>query len=197
MEKNYKFLIFDTETTGLPKDRAASVTDVDNWPRLVQLAWLVCDNSGSRISSKNFIIKPNGFKIPDKAVEIHRITNEIANENGISVSVVLKEFTKAMYASDFLVAHNIDFDEKVLGAELIRENFVTKLDDFPKICTMKESTDYCKITANSGYKWPSLSELHKKLFKESYEEKHVADADVEACAKCFFELKRRGLINLC
>jgi len=34
--KNKKmYLFFDTETTGLPRNWKAPVTDLDNWPRMV------------------------------------------------------------------------------------------------------------------------------------------------------------------
>ena len=69
---------FDTETTGLPKNWKAPVTDLNNWPRLVQLAYLCCDNDGNEISSGDFIIKPEGFSIPAQVSKIHGITNESA-----------------------------------------------------------------------------------------------------------------------
>ncbi len=52
---------FDTETTGLPQRWNAPVTDVDNWPRLVQLAWIMCDDKGNIIEERSDIIKPEGF----------------------------------------------------------------------------------------------------------------------------------------
>ena len=190
------YLIFDTETTGLVKDWNAPISDVDNWPRLVQLAWSVYDNSGNLIASKNFIIKPDGFTIPNEAAKIHGITNKIANEKGVSIKMVLNEFSDVINESDILVAHNINFDCIVLEAEFYREHLDNKLSNISKICTMKQSTDYLKIPGNYGnYKWPALSELYFKLFNKSFKETHRAEKDVEACAKCFFELKKKGIIE--
>ena len=195
-DKKDKYLIFDTETTGLVKNWKAPISDVDNWPRLVQLAWSVYDNSGNLITSKNFIIKPDGFTIPNEAAKVHGITNKIANEKGVSIKFVLNEFSKEITESNFLVAHNIDFDCIVLEAEFFREHLDNKLPSISKICTMKQSTDYLKIPGNYGnYKWPTLSELYMKLFNKSFKETHRAEKDVEACAKCFFELKRKGVFK--
>ena len=36
-----KFLFFDTETTRLPLDYSAPSTDINNWPRLIQLSWII------------------------------------------------------------------------------------------------------------------------------------------------------------
>ena len=58
------YLIFDTETTGLPKRFNAPITDIDNWPRCIQIAWQLHDADGSLIEHQDFIIKPEGFEIP-------------------------------------------------------------------------------------------------------------------------------------
>ena len=194
MINNQSYLIFDTETTGLPKNWKAPVSDIDNWPRLVQIAWLQCDNSGNVLSSSDYIVKPQGFTIPKDAEKIHRISNEKAMTEGVALKKVLNHFSIAINESNCLVAHNMSFDEKIVGAEFIRENIKNKLFDIPRICTMESSTDYCKLPGPYGYKWPSLSELHYKLFNHNFEEAHNANIDVKACAKCFFKLKSEGVL---
>ena len=52
------YLFFDTETTGLPKRWNAPVTDLENWPRLVQLAWIMYDDRGNMLESRDVIVKP-------------------------------------------------------------------------------------------------------------------------------------------
>ena len=193
---NESYLIFDTETTGLPVDWKAPISDLDNWPRLVQIAWFHCDNSGNILTDSNYIVKPQGFTIPEDATEVHGISTEMAKSEGIDLKTVLIEFSKAISQSSFLVAHNLNFDEKIVGAEFLRVNVDNQLPMIPKICTMEMSTDYCKLPGKYGnYKWPSLSELHYKLFDEYFEEAHDAAVDVKACVNCFFELKKRGIIN--
>jgi DNA polymerase III subunit epsilon len=189
-------LFFDTETTGLPRNWKAPVTDVNNWPRLVQIAFLLFDREGNRISEKCFIIKPEGFKIPADAARIHGITTEIAASEGKELNSVLKEFSDSADNSNYLVAHNISFDEKIVGAELLRNRMTNFIPAKKRICTMQSTTDFCKIQGPYGYKWPSLQELHFKLFGETFVEAHDALVDINATAKCFWELRKRGKIAL-
>ncbi len=189
------YLFFDTETTGLPKKWNAPVTDVDNWPRLVQIAWQQYDNDGKRMSAKDYIIKPDGYIIPAEAAKVHGITTERAEKEGVALQGVLEEFAALIAVADVLVAHNINFDEKIIGSEFIRGNIESGLFETERICTMKSSTDFCKLPGNYGYKWPKLSELHIKLFQKDFEEAHDASVDIEACARCFWELKKLGIIQ--
>ena len=192
------YLFFDTETTGLPKNWSAPVTDFANWPRLVQLAWLICDDKGNELSGENYIIKPEGFLIPIEAANVHGISTEKALKQGKDLQNALNDFSNTINNSNVLVAHNINFDIKIIGAEFLRKNVINSLKDIPKFCTMQTTTNYCKIPhANSnggGYKWPKLVELHTKLFAEDFSNAHDALADVKACARCFFELKKKNII---
>ena len=190
------YLFFDTETTGLPLSWRAPVEDLDNWPRMVQIA-LVLYEDGIKISNNNYIIKPEGFEIPIESSKIHGITNEHATKEGISLQEVLKEFKSSAGKADFLVAHNMSFDQMIVGAELLRNNMQNFLVSKDRICNMEISTNFCaspSIHGYSGYKWPKLSELHMKLFGKEFGDSHNALADVEATAKCFWEMKRRQII---
>ena len=189
------YLLFDTETTGLPKNYKAPVTDTDNWPRMVQIAWLTFDNNGKKIDSKDYIIKPVGYTIPTEASNLHGITTKRAMEEGEGLDKVLNIFAEEIAKTDYLVAHNISFDEKIVGAEFVRKNFKTKWFSKKQICTMQASTNYCELPGNYGYKWPNLMELHKKLFGHGFEEAHNAAADIDATSKCFWELKKLGVIR--
>ena len=188
------YLFFDTETTGLPKRWDAPVSDLENWPRLVQIAWLYFDENGKEISNKSEIIKPEGFIIPEEASRVHGISTEIAIKKGIDLNKVLREFSDITSKAKFLIAHNMSFDEKIIDAEFLRKKIGKSLFQPEKICTKEASTQYCGIPGNYGYKWPSLSELHIKLFGSDFEDAHDALIDVEACARCFFELKKKGII---
>lgn len=188
-------LFFDTETTGLPKNWKAPVTDLDNWPRLVQLAYLVYDFDGNLIHSCNEIIKPDGFTIPTEASNVHGITTEMASQRGTDINDVFELFLIHLKKSKMIVAHNMAFDEKIIGSELIRlgkENFI---DAKEKVCTMLKTVDLCKIEGPYGYKWPKLHELHWYLFKHDFEGAHDALADIQATAKCFWELLNTNKIN--
>jgi len=191
---NSTYLFFDTETTGLPVNWKATVQNVDNWPRLVQIAWLLYTVDGTKIDEKNFIIKPEGFSIPDDAVRIHGISTERAISEGKELDVVLKLIGEQIENVDLLVAHNMSFDEKILGAEFIRKKIKNNLFNKNRICTMKESVRYCKMPGRYGYKWPKLSELHIKLFGEDFKEAHDAAVDINATAKCFWKMKELKII---
>ena len=184
------YLFFDTETTGLPRNYKAPVTDLNNWPRLVQLAWLFYDKDGNKIAGNDVIIKPDGFTIPVEASRIHGISTERAISEGISLAEVLHEFQLMIDRTEFLVAHNMSFDEKILGAEFLRCKMVNSVPTKKQICTMQSTTNFCAINGPYGYKWPKLSELHFKLFHAGFEEAHNAAIDINATAKCFWELKR-------
>jgi DNA polymerase III epsilon subunit-like protein len=186
-------LFFDTETTGLPGDWKAPVTQTNNWPRMVQLAWLQYDDQENLISEANYIIKPDGYDIPGDAVAIHGITTESALQNGVELSSVLAEFSSVVDESKMLIAHNMDFDEKIVGAEYVRMGLKSSIFDTRRLCTMKTTTDLCGIPGNYGYKWPTLSELHRFLFGSDFKDAHDASIDVKMCAKCFYELVKRGI----
>lgn len=188
------YLFFDTETTGLPNNFNAPVSDFDNWPRLVQLAFLCYDEKGNEISRGDFIVKPEGFDIPLVSSKIHGITTERALKEGSSLSVVLNEFYRIVDQAETLVGHNISFDEKVVGCEFLRLKMSNSILEKKKICTMKASTNYCAINGPYGFKWPSLSELHFKIFRTNFEEAHNAMMDVIVTAKCFWELKKQKRI---
>ncbi len=190
-------IVFDTETTGLPKNWNAPVTDLENWPRLVQLAWMRFDRNGNELEKRSYIIRPDGFSIPGDAEQIHGISTERALFEGEDLHVVLSEFLEAVEQCQYLVAHNISFDEKIIGAEILRTGINYRRNPaIKRICTKEASTDFCQLPGPYGYKWPNLSELHQKLFGTTFEEAHQADVDVEATARCFFELIRRQVILL-
>lgn len=186
------FIVFDTETTGLPKNWKAPLTDVDNWPRMVQLAWQCHDVDGKFLYDKNHVIIPDGYTIPDEVVNVHGITTEIAYEKGIPLKEALEDFIADVKKCRAIVGHNIDFDIKIVGAELLRTEMEEILSSFPRICTMIESTEYCAIMKNGKPKRPTLTELHTKLFGVAFAEAHNAAADVEATTRCFLELIRVG-----
>ncbi len=188
------YLFFDTETTGLPKRWNAPVTDVDNWPRLVQLAWIMCADDGRIREKRNAVIKPEGFTIPADVARLHGITTQRALQEGEDLRLVLEEFSEKIDTADVLVGHNIGFDECVVGAEFERCRMMTSLFLKPKCCTMKSSADYCKLPGKKGFKPPRLSELHRILFGEAFENAHNAMADVEATARCFWRLKELKLM---
>ena len=191
------YLVFDTETTGLPLNYKAPLTDFNNWPRMVQLAWQIHDVKGDLIEVKNYIVKPDGFTIPYNSEKIHGISTELANKKGIPLDEVLTLFTNALKNASYIIGHNISFDNNIVGCEFLRSNMTNILTEKISVDTKEEATEFCQLPGGRGgkYKWPNLSELYVKLFNESFAEAHNASADVEATTRCFLELLRKEIIS--
>lgn len=190
------YFFFDTETTGLPRNWKAPVSDLNNWPRMIQVGYVVYDFDGKHVETKEYIIRPEGFIIPEESSRIHGITTERALDEGESLSVVLNDLHQKITSSSMLVAHNISFDEKVLGAEFLRHRLPNIIESKTKICTMLASMNYCAIPNQYGkYKWPKLEELHQKLFMKGFDNAHNALADIQATADCFWKLKELKVIQ--
>lgn len=189
------YLFFDTETTGTPRNYDIPASDTRNWPRIVQLGWILTDEKGNILSSECDIVKPDGFVIPTDAVKVHGITTEKAMRAGRPLGDVINKFMADVKQSKVIVGHNISFDQKIVGAELHRLGYTDTISTAKSICTMQASTDFCKIPGYYGYKWPQLHELYEKLFGKTFDNAHDALADVIATKECFFELVRLGVIN--
>ncbi len=188
-------VIFDCETTGLPRTRYFSVDTVDDWPHLVQLAWARYDVAGRRIDARCHIVRPQGFRIPPDSTKIHGISHAHARRAGRELGAVLDEFLEALAApGTMLVAHNLEYDRNVIMAELVRTKRPLGIVELPGICTMRETTELCQLPrpGGFGYKWPTLDELHYYCFGCSYEGAHDAARDLEACARTFFKLLEAG-----
>ena len=187
------FLIFDTETTGLPRDFKAPITDTENWPRCIQLAWQEHDAEGKLLENHSYLIKPEGFDIPFQSEQIHGISTELAHEIGVPLTEVLEKFNEALNKAKFVVGQNIDFDINVTACEFYRLGIQNKLTHLPSLDTCTEITaQLCQLKGGKGgkFKLPTLSELHEKLFGKGFADAHNASADVEATTRCFLELIR-------
>lgn len=193
------YLFFDTETTGLPDVWNAPLMDSDNWPRLVQLAWIVMSTTGETIKEKSAIIKPVGFTIPNGM--IHGISNSEAMYKGQDLMQTVTEFLyDATNAT--LVAHNFSFDHSIVGAEIVRlrlqngTGFLNK--KFEWFCTMKDDRvkNFCGLQPfrYGSYKQPKLSELYACLFRQQFNFQHNALYDMKATKESFFELRKLGVL---
>ena len=192
-----KYLFFDTETTGIPQDYKAPCTDTDNWPRLVQLGWILTDSRGNELRRGNRIVRPEGFEIPAAASDVHGITTERALAEGEPLRDVMLAFGADLNESGWLVGHNIDYDLHVVGTEYYRLGYDHRIMFArPYVCTMQATTDLCNIPGKYGPKWPRLQELYVRLFGREFDGAHDAMADISATKECFFELLRRNVISL-
>jgi DNA polymerase III subunit alpha len=192
------YLIFDTETTGLPKKYTAPIADTDNWPRCVQIAWQLHDEMGKILEHQDYLIQPEGFNIPYDAEKVHGISTELAQAEGIPLSEVLEKFNVALSKTKFIVGHNLGFDVNIMGCEFYRLGVQSPMSAMPILDTMTDtSANLLKLPGGRGgkFKFPTLSELHSYLFNTPFAEAHNATADVEATTRCFFELIRTEIFT--
>lgn len=162
-----KVMLFDTETTGLPKTRALAINGRNNWPHIVSISWVILDADTNTILKKaSYIVKPNGWLIPDDSIAIHKITNENAYLNGVPLSDAIYAFSNE--DPDILVAHNADFDFNVLVNAIKWDLGIDPIVlDKPLFCSMKLSRNMCQIPSKYGFKSPKLSELYEFVMKKS------------------------------
>jgi len=172
-----KVLVFDTETSGLP-EKAASIYDKSKWPYIIQLSYILYDMSNNSVLIKNNYIKiDNDVIITPESFNIHHISREILNSQGINIVPALKEFNECLKRCDIVVGHNISFDKRLIFVECLRHNvkqYFTQFINNQKIhkqefCTMKNTIQFCKLErlskTNQVYnKMPKLSELYVLLF---------------------------------
>ena len=202
-----KYLVFDTETTGLPINKHAPPDDFQNWPYVVQIAWLLFDDEHKLIEYSNFYLK-QPVEIPADATNIHGITTAMMLEQGIEPSNVYANFKKAIDNTEYLIAHNIDFDIPIVHCDFLRNGMQWDFPNNRMLCTMKTGTSFCKIPPhrNGEYKWPKLTELYQKCFfpghsmnifpdATSTSNLHSANIDAAMTAQCFFKLKDFGFFK--
>lgn len=177
-----KYLFFDTETTGVSKTS-----------NLVSIAWLLANDEGVTLHSEYHIIKPEGWIIPEETIKIHKITQTTAERFGANQRDVLWRFLWFVNEADVLVAHNIQFDQKIvnnalktyLGHSLMLEDYGKRL-----FCTMMHAKEVVgRVTRNNKFKNPTLTEMYTQLFGSApVGQLHNAMVDVQVLTQCFFKL---------
>lgn len=191
------YLFFDVETTGF---FVGSDNRDERQPYTVQIAAVLADEKAKIKGSVNFIIETPGLKIPEKAIEIHGIADKDCKRYGVPLKTALLGLKKLSLKSTVMVAHNIDYDYRALQVSELRAfDKDSMLDNLEPFCTMRRTTEVCKLPKRGrqrGYKWPTLDELHNHLFGKSFKNQHDAMADVKAMMRCFYKLKRKGLIEI-
>lgn len=194
-----RIMIADTETTGFPSKKQIGQDKLENWPRMVQLAYELHDYENgvnTLVKTVDSIIYPDGYEIPEFVTEIHGISTERAKEEGIRLSVVQEVFEYDLLNCDVVVFHNSAFDVNVLDSENYRTYDVPNI--WPHvICTKTTTAKWCNFKDKRGHsKQPKLRELYFHLFGEYFDNAHDAKFDVEATTRCFFECVKRGVIKL-
>jgi DNA polymerase III epsilon subunit-like protein len=213
-----RFLVFDTETTGLPQTNFINPFTLHQWPNIVQFSFIIYDSSlNDIVVSKDYIIKlPESIPISEDSTNIHGITNEISKKKGILINEVLNEFFYYLRGADKLIGHNIEFDLNMVKVELLRlinNTLLTSeqmkiykydlhfLTNFKNIsCTLKDSIEFCNIQVidkkgKSYLKYPKLVELHEKLFNKYPNNLHNSFNDILVTLRCFMKLNHNIDLN--
>lgn len=204
-----RVIVFDTETTGLPKTRVLTQGLLELWPYIVQLSYLIYDvNQKELIKIRDCIIKiPYDIEIPQESINLHGITNDISYSQGINIENIIEEFMEDLNNCDYIIGHNIEFDINMIKVELMRLNmnmnknmnlyysYLEFLSECKKFyCTMQETIDICAIKkinkqGKEYFKFPKLIELHEKLFNTSPKGLHNSLNDILVCLRCFYKIK--------
>ena len=190
-----KVLVFDTETSGLPKERNPSIYDTDKWPHVMQVSYIIYNTETGEIDEKyDAYIKLNTWVIVDPVSEgIHGITREIMDTKGVPIQEALVRVRDALGKVDICVGHNVSFDKRFLIVEGIRNSIRM---NFPAdYCTMKNGKEVCKIdftfsNGEKGFKFPKLMELYEHLFPgiPAPQNLHNSFADTIITLKCYCKM---------
>lgn len=209
-----KIIVFDTETSGLPKSRIITHNTIHLWPFIVQFSYIIFDTDTSTIlKSYDAIVKVKPYNvISEDSIKFHGITQEISESKGINIDNVLAEFIGDLELADMIVAHNVEFDLNMIRVEVLRleqsliaqgnmelrminvELRMTLIIQTKNLyCTMRESVDLCKIEKENSrgkyYKFPTLTELHKHLFDVEPKHLHNSFHDILCTVRCFIKMK--------
>jgi DNA polymerase III epsilon subunit-like protein len=212
-----RVLVFDTETTGLPKSRILNPDTLNLWPHIVQFSYVIYDiNLNDIVGSSNNIVKiSEEVTIPEESVKIHGITNNISSMKGSHLNIILKDFFYHLRNVDLLVGHNVSFDINMVKVELMRMIYLNESQDETKLyktdlhlltnfknicCTLKDSIQLCKIEAvdkfgKPYFKYPKLIELHQKLFETTPNNLHNSFNDILVTLRCYVKMKHDIDIN--
>ena len=178
-------IIFDTETTGLIDNSAKPLKEQ---PQIIELFCLklhdeTFEEDGAWLS--RFHVK----KIQPDAIKTHGITvADLAME--LTFAERFDSLCDFFLGQRILVGHNISFDIDMLDMEVKR---LGKSRAFPwpyRHIDTVEATE-----GEDGFRL-GLAVLHERLFNESFEGAHGAEADVRATARCLVELIKQGLVKL-
>ncbi|OON70299.1 3'-5' exonuclease [Hymenobacter sp. CRA2] len=188
-----EYLLFvDTETTGLPARWQRPYREEWEWPSIAQLAWQVYTPEGQLVKAEQAYLQIPAGRMPAEAIAIHGLTPEFLAAHGQLPAPVLQQLLDDLQTyRPRVVGHFLPLDFHVLGAALLRAELPNPLPDLPQFCTMQLTAG---LGLNPKPRQLLLHELYELLFGESMICLHDAQIDAAATARCYFELRRRGLI---
>jgi len=190
------YLIFDCSGIDKPKSWKAPFSDTFAWPRIIHMSWIILDKDLKPTNDFDQIIIPEGFTLTPAISKKCSIDQEDIDTKGAPLEDVLNAFNKSLDEVEYVLAHNMNFNENVLAAEYLRKSMSHSLFRKERFCLMQESTFFCKLPGRGGgYKWPTLTEMHSIIFKKAYSPPNNARADVIAATRCFKALMMGGQLD--
>lgn len=192
------YLIFDCSALAGKTDYKANFTETNAWPRLIHISWILLNEEFKPIGDADYIVDSKNFLIDNKSKEKAHIDDEDIAKKAKSVDEILDKFSETAEKAEYIFAHNLNYNENILGAEYVRNKKSINMFSKKRYCLMEEGTYYCKIPSKGGgFKFPTLPELHAACFGQSYGPPGNARADVIASARSFIKLmKTRQLEDL-
>lgn len=193
-------IVFDTETTGLPKNKwRSALQGPANWPDLVSICWLVYDDDWDLVRKEYHVVRPQGWTIPAEASAVHGITQADAEASGEPLAAVLGRFAEDLKTAGRLVAHNMLFDKNVVQGAYKWRLGVEPAEFWPaaEFCTMEASRNLLCLPWKSpqtpgkptSFKPPRLSELWTYAFSGTPQpEAHNSEGDALATAAIYMKL---------
>jgi hypothetical protein len=190
------YLIFDCSGLATYTNFKANFNDTDSWPRLLHISWILLGENLKPVEDFDCIVEEASHKIDHKSKEKAHIDEEDITKKKVSLGEVLDKFTASVEKTTYIFAHNLNYNENILGAEYVRVRKPINMFSKQRHCLMEEGTYYCKIPSKGGgYKFPTLPELHGTCFGQTYGPAGNARADVIAAARCFIKLKKTGKLD--
>lgn len=172
-------------------------------PYIVQLAALVYDDR-KLVGAINLLCNPvdatgSRVMIPAEATKVHGISNEMVESTGLPLKTIAAIFNSLVRNTDRLVAHNMDFDSRIMAGTYLRSGFSIESLQVPKrVCTMKASENVLKLPGKfpGKFKWPTLDEAYRHLVDPAgFDGAHDALVDAKACAEVLWKLEDAGHIQ--
>ncbi len=179
-EEKDLIMIFDVETNGKLKNFNTPFYDLSQVPDLLQIAWIITD--GEKIlGSESSWIKNDSLKIKRKIRELTGIKKETLMKIGRPINVVLDLFQKDLSRVKTLVAHNIEFDVKIVKAAFFSQGIPLDLSEKELVCTMKLSFKHkSSIPDFDENKWLKLAELFAKFFPDAEQDFQFHNSVIDA-----------------
>lgn len=182
-KKKQNLLFLDTETTGFPRTSIPVAHEAQ--PHIVQIGALLVDpDTRDILGTLNVIIKPDGWVIHEKAIEVHGITNEEAAKVGVPEEVALASFLQ-LQKDTKRIAHNWSFDNKIITTAVARYA-IGDMADWSRF-----EASYCTMVAvGQVLPYKGLKRAYSELVGGEYDA-HDALADAKACMDVYFALEDR------